>query len=575
MKVGVALKIGGIILILLVLVGAVAWINTRGAQRVQALIEDVDKVYVPAYGALARANLRLTEEGIFVRRLLLSQLTQIDMAASEQQMKQAIAEKSQQTVTELDEARRLIQVAINRHAVIEDETELARLDTMLSFLRQRHMEYEAVIALLEGSVARGDLGQIQDQIKQLDIERGNLNDEAEAARVKMRSLLDNASNLAIRAQDVSVKVGLLLLGLALALGSLTGAVIIAGLLRPLKRLLQGTLQVQAGNLDTEVKVTTRDEVGELTVGFNNMVRELRAKARIRETFGRYVDPRIIEDLIDNPDRLGAIGERREMTILFSDMRGFTDLSEGMTPDGMVKVINRYLALMSEPVLAHRGIIDKYLGDGVMAFWGPPFCAAEDHARLACEASAGQLAALQAFRAELPELTGMRRGIPEVDIRIGVATGEVVVGNIGSSLFMNYTVMGDAVNLASRLESANKVYGTRLLVCDRTAALAGETIVFREIDRLRVEGRKEAVQIFDALGRAGEVPDDLREMASHFAAGLAAYRNRDWATAEHAFSDALTVLPDDGPSRVLLQRTQHLQAEPPPVDWDGTWTLHEK
>ncbi|HVI88371.1 MAG TPA: adenylate/guanylate cyclase domain-containing protein [Dongiaceae bacterium] len=575
MKVGVALKIGGIILILLVLVGAVAWINTRGAQRVQALIEDVDKVYVPAYGALARANLRLTEEGIFVRRLLLSQLTQIDMAASEQQMKQAIAEKSQQTVTELDEARRLIQVAINRHAVIEDETELARLDTMLSFLRQRHMEYEAVIALLEGSVARGDLGQIQDQIKQLDIERGNLNDEAEAARVKMRSLLDNASNLAIRAQDVSVKVGLLLLGLALALGSLTGAVIIAGLLRPLKRLLQGTLQVQAGNLDTEVKVTTRDEVGELTVGFNNMVRELRAKARIRETFGRYVDPRIIEDLIDNPDRLGAIGERREMTILFSDMRGFTDLSEGMTPDGMVKVINRYLALMSEPVLAHRGIIDKYLGDGVMAFWGPPFCAAEDHARLACEASAGQLAALQAFRAELPELTGMRRGIPEVDIRIGVATGEVVVGNIGSSLFMNYTVMGDAVNLASRLESANKVYGTRLLVCDRTAALAGETIVFREIDRLRVEGRKDAVQIFDALGRAGEVPDDLREMASHFAAGLAAYRNRDWATAEHAFSDALTVLPDDGPSRVLLQRTQRLQVEPPPVDWDGIWTLHEK
>src|SRR5262249_43020738 len=159
--------------------------------------------------------------------------------------------------------------------------------------------------------------------------------------------------------------------------------------------LKGTLQVQAGNLDTEVTVTTRDEVGELTVGFNNMVRELRAKARIRETFGRYVDPRIIEDLIDNPERLGAIGERREITILFSDMRGFTDLSEGMTPGGMVKVINRYLALMSEPVQHNKGIIDKYLGDGVMAFWGPPFCPAEDHARLACAAAAGELTALQA------------------------------------------------------------------------------------------------------------------------------------------------------------------------------------
>lgn len=570
MKLGVGLKIGGIIVVLLVLVGAVAWINTRGAHRVQSLIEEVDQVYVPAYSALARANLRLTEEGIFVRRLLLAQLTQIDAAASQEQLKQAIAEKSRQTVMELDEARRLVQVAIGNHAVIEDESDLARLDTMLAFLRQRHMEYEAVIDLLERSIAEGQTAQVRDQIKQLDLERGNLNDEAEAARTKMRGLLDHASTLAIRAQDVSVKVGLLLLGLALALGSLTGAVIIAGLLRPLKRLLKGTLQVQAGDLDTEVKVTTRDEVGELTVGFNNMVRELRAKARIRETFGRYVDPRIIEDLIDHPDRLGAIGERREMTILFSDMRGFTDLSEGMTPDAMVKVINHYLAQMSEPIQAHRGIIDKYLGDGIMAFWGPPFCAAEDHAVLACRAGIGELAALPAFRADLPELTGIRRGMPQIDMRIGVATGEVVVGNIGSNVFMNYTVMGDAVNLASRLESANKIYGTRFLVCERTAALASDAILFREIDRLKVEGRKEPIRAFEVLGPLGEVPEEVQEMSRHFAAGLAAYRSGEWRKAAEAFTRALAVVPDDNPSRLFVARVRHLEADLPSTDWDGIW-----
>ncbi|HWT98344.1 MAG TPA: adenylate/guanylate cyclase domain-containing protein, partial [Terriglobales bacterium] len=392
MKLSVGFKIGGIIVFLLILVGSVSWINAREARRVQALVEEVDKVYVPAYSALARANLRLMEEGLFVRRLLLAQLTPVGDAASKDQLQQAIADKSQQTVTELAEVRRLVQGAVADPAVAEDKPGLARLDTMLDFLQQRHQEYEAALAALQQAIAQGDLVEARHQSRQLDIERDRLNDEAETARREMRALLDQASALAIRAQEISVKVGLALLAIALALGSLTGAIIIHGMLRPLKRLLMGTAQVQAGNLDTEILVTSRDELGELTVGFNNMVRELRAKARIRETFGRYVDPRIIEDLIENPDRLGAIGERREMTIFFSDMRGFTDLSEGMTPVGMVKVVNRYLALMSEPVQHNNGIIDKYIGDGVMAFWGPPFCQAEEHAVLACLAGLEELSA---------------------------------------------------------------------------------------------------------------------------------------------------------------------------------------
>src|SRR5262249_48761021 len=189
---------------------------------------------------------------------------------------------------------------------------------------------------------------------------------------------------------------------------------------------------------------------------------------------------------------------------FCDMKGFTSLSEGMTPVGMVRIVNRYLATMSEPVRRNHGIIDKYIGDAIMAFWGPPFSPPEDQARLACPGGLEQLAALQAYRAELPELTGFKRGVPHIDMRIGVATGEVVVGNIGSEVSMSYTVMGDTVNFASRLESANKVYGSRFLVSARTAEMAAEVFAFRELDLLLVEGKQEPERIFEVLGRKGEL-----------------------------------------------------------------------
>jgi adenylate cyclase len=241
----------------------------------------------------------------------------------------------------------------------------------------------------------------------------------------------------------------------------------------------------------------------------------------------------------------------------------------------VRVINRYLGLMSEPIRRNQGIIDKYIGDGIMAFWGPPFSTGSDHARLACAAGIEQLAALPVFRAELPELTGLRRGGPAIDMRIGIATGDAIVGNIGSDLTMNYTVMGDTVNFASRLEGANKAYGTRLLISARTAALAAEVIACREIDLLRVEGKLEPERVFDVLGRRGEVPEAVTTMAAHFADGLAAYRRRDWRSAQAAFEAALAAQPEDGPTRVFLDRLKSLDPDAIPADWDGVWVLHEK
>jgi class 3 adenylate cyclase len=306
-----------------------------------------------------------------------------------------------------------------------------------------------------------------------------------------------------------------------------------------------------------------------------MVGELRLKAQIQETFGKYVDPRIVAGLIDRPELTDVRGSRREMTILFCDMRDFTTFSEGMTPAGLVNVLNRYLTLMSEPIRHNNGIIDKYIGDGIMAYWGPPFTGAEEQARLACLAALDQLAGLAAFRTELPELTGIKRGLPEIDMRIGIATGEVVVGSIGSEQTRNYTVIGDAVNLASRLEGANKTYGTRVLISEATDRLAADAVETRELDTVLVVGKTEPQRIFELLGRKGEVARERLELRDAFIEALVAYRRGAWEDARTGFETCLAIAPCDAPSKVFLDRLARFQSAAPSSDWTGVWPLTEK
>ena len=220
-----------------------------------------------------------------------------------------------------------------------------------------------------------------------------------------------------------------------------------------------------GELDETLAVTSQDEIGYLTVAFNSMVEQLRAKERMRETFGRYVDPRIVERLISGA-ALATEGQRRVMTVLFCDVKGFVGVSEEMTPQGLVKVMNRYFSTMSAPIHQHGGIIDKYIGDAIMAYWGPPFTADGDQAQFASLAALDMLDRVAPFRAELPDLLGLKNVPISFDIRVGIATGEALVGSVGSEVMMSYTVMGETVNLASRLEGANKLYGSRILVSER-------------------------------------------------------------------------------------------------------------
>jgi len=264
-----------------------------------------------------------------------------------------------------------------------------------------------------------------------------------------------------------------------------------------------------------------------------------------------------------------------MTVFFSDLANFTQMCEGLTPDTAVRFLNRYFSLMSDIVRARQGIVDKYIGDSVMAFWGPPFSDETGHAELCCAAALEQMTQLEAFRADLPNLIGVRYGLPQVDIRIGIASGEVTVGNIGSDTSRGYTVIGDTVNLASRLEQANKFYGTRILVSAETRRLAGETLAFREIDSLRVAGKLEPIRVHELLGLKADLTPELQAGVAAFETGLGHYRKQVWDAAEAAFNTCQRHVPEDRPSQTFIECIRDFRANPPSADWDGVWVATSK
>jgi len=375
-------------------------------------------------------------------------------------------------------------------------------------------------------------------------------------------------------QKVAMEVNLLMIGSAALVGLMLAWLVSRGLTRPIIRLQAGARAVSAGLLaEAEVRVTSRDEIGDVTQAFNVMVEDLREKERIKEAFGQYVDPRVVAGLIGG-GHYSTVGEKQIATLFFSDMVGFTTISERLAPSTVVDLVNAYFSEMAIPIRDRSGIIDKFIGDAIMAFWVPPFVEANLQASLACAAALDQFARLEAFQARVPDVIGLRRDIPIIDFRIGLASGEVVVGSIGSTQARSFTVMGDTVNFASRLEGANKIYGTRLLIDDATHDMAGDSIESREIDSIAVLGREEPVHIYELGAMAGELADERRRLFDLYAKGLAQYRLGNWDTAAKALHAALQIDPADGPSKTLLARIEAFRAAPPKA-WDGVWRMTAK
>ena len=298
----------------------------------------------------------------------------------------------------------------------------------------------------------------------------------------------------------------------------------------------------------------------LAAMIGGLATEGREKAKLRAVFSQYVAGPVVDRILADPARAKLGGERKELTVLFSDIRGFSLFSEGMAPEALAAFLGEYLTPMTELVLASGGTLDKYIGDAVMAIWGAPVDV-PDHAARACEVALQMQEALVAMN-----VVWAKTGKPSVAIGIGVNTGAMAVGNMGSAARFDYTVLGDQVNLGARLEALTKEYGISILVGEATMRAAGEGFVFREIDLVRVKGRAGAVPVYELVGRAGKAAVDPR-----FTAALATYRRREFAAARTAFAE----LAGDPVAATMAARCAILAASPPDEDWDGVYEQKSK
>ncbi|HOQ41427.1 MAG TPA: adenylate/guanylate cyclase domain-containing protein [Smithellaceae bacterium] len=297
-------------------------------------------------------------------------------------------------------------------------------------------------------------------------------------------------------------------------------------------------------------------------------KEEQEKKKIRSAFQYYLTSSVINEMLKNPGKLKLGGDRRNLTVLFSDIRGFTTISEKMTPEELIMLLNEYLTAMTNQVFYYDGLLDKYMGDAIMAVFGAPLDQ-PDHARRAC------LTALAMMR-ELRRLQNKweAEGRPVFDIGIGINSGEMVVGNMGSAMRFDYTVMGDMVNLGSRLEGANKEYGTNIIISEFTYNHVKDTICCREIDSVRVKGKTRPVRIFELLGEKKDEPG-YQNLIKVFATGLTLYRDGKWDDAIAAFQDACKIKHDDFVSTTYIERCKTLKQHPPAHPWDGVFVMTKK
>jgi adenylate cyclase len=306
----------------------------------------------------------------------------------------------------------------------------------------------------------------------------------------------------------------------------------------------------------------------LIIAFIKFLITAREKSHIRNAFGHYLSADVINDLLTNPDKLRLGGEKKYITAMFTDVKGFSTISEQLDPSDLVKLLNAYLTEMCNIILDLRGTIDKFEGDAIISFFGAPV-EFNDHAAKALTAAIR----MKKAETELNKKFFEDKMTPHPLLtRIGINTGDMVVGNMGTAQKMDYTIMGNAVNLAARLEGVNKQYGTWLLTSEYTQAGAGQDFSLRKLDKVRVVGINTPVRLYEVVDEKSQIPPDIKEAVAIFHAGLDHFENKDWEKAKKRFQEVIKTVPEDGPATTFLKRCDTYIQTPPPDTWDGVFNL---
>jgi len=504
------ISIASVVLILMITVAAV---SVRYMRDLRRDLHTIATLQAPATEAMARVDVRVLEQGLLLERLLEQAedaYRDITKGLDRFMVLQAETEKEFAGAQRLLEREAASEISLRPALVV--------LGKNITNIQSQVDEFSAQGLALLNLLATGDIDAFEAGYDKVTGALSDVGDALATLRAQMAERTNAAVARAERDEQTLILLNIALTLLAAVLGLIFALAVTAKLVGSVRNLVDGTRAVEAGHLDVSLEKRSEDEMGELTLSFNTMVGGLRLKERIKDTFGKYMDPRIVANLVDNPEFVEPGGERREMTVMFVDLKGFTTISETLEPDDLVRMINLFFGHVTEAVGAYQGVVDKFMGDAVMTYWGPPFTDAEEQARLACAAALGVSDRLSAIRADIARALGSDTASLDIDLRIGVSTGLVLVGTVGSKASRSYTVMGDPVNLGSRLEGTNKTYGTRILISERTRELAGGGIATREIDMIRVKGKVQPVRVFELSHPAdrGNAQEDR-----FFAKGLAA------------------------------------------------------
>lgn len=388
-------------------------------------------------------------------------------------------------------------------------------------------------------------------------------DESRILALLQRSMRDG-----LRPYDRLQAILLILAALGL-LVSLVGSIRIARRIsRPVRALADAARQVASGRYATVAPAAMRqkDEIGELATAFDNMSRGLAERDRMRDLLGKVASPAVAEQLLKQRIELG--GEERQVTVMFTDIRNFTELCETLTPHQSLALLNRYLGRISGVIEKYDGVIDKYTGDGVMALFGAPIGRSDDPERAIFAALEIQQQIIDLGR----DLAGEK--LPHPAVGIGINTSRVIAGNIGTASRLNYTVLGDGVNLAARLENLTKRYQVSLIVGQETCERVPD-LIYRELDKVRVKGKKVAVRIFQPLGRDGEIDAATLSTLANYHAAIEAYRNRQWKIAGEAMTSLMDVPAYQRIGEIYLGYIRQFERVPPDDNWDGSFSLYEK
>ncbi|HTO55109.1 MAG TPA: adenylate/guanylate cyclase domain-containing protein [Myxococcota bacterium] len=360
-------------------------------------------------------------------------------------------------------------------------------------------------------------------------------------------------------------VGILVLTGALAVGY----ALARGITNPLSDLGRAARRVGAGDLDARVSIATGDELESLGQAFNEMAAGLRERELIKGTLERYVSKKVAAELLRDPGRVTLAGARRELTVLFVDLGGFTSLAEELPAEIVVAYLNEYFEAVCGAVLEEDGTVKEFQGDGVIAFWGAPI-PQPDHAPRAGRAALGAVSRLEELRRRW-----VARGVTAPSYRLGLHSADLVAGEIGSAERGTYGIVGDGMNLAARIEGANKLYGTRVLVSEATRAALGPAFLLRELDLVRVVGRRTPVRLFELVGLDSRATPQSRRACDLYERALAAYRARAFAECLRLLDELLAAEPEDAPGRLLRARASELERTPPADDWDAVFALESK